>query len=98
MKKEQTIIAIREKFICKVQEGLYVQCPEATTEDLLRYLSERRVIKFVEMKRYVVAKAFEEYQRNGYTITKAVRELAAEYGLAESELWTIRKEHQNRFE
>ena len=97
MSKERESV-IREKFTQHLLAELKEACPRPSRVDVLNYLSERQLIRFVEMKRYVVARELEVYQGKGYTITQAIKELSAAYGFAESELWTIRKDHQRRFE
>lgn len=89
---------IKEKFKQHLLAELKAARPRASQKALLTYLSDRQLIRYVEMKRYVVARELEAYQRKGYTITQAIKELATTYGFAESELWTIRKDHQRRFD
>ena len=97
MSKERELV-IREKFTQHLLGELKGAHPKPSCTDVLTYLSERQLIRFVEMKRYVIARELEAYQGKGYTITQAIKELSAIYGFAESELWTIRKDHQRRFE
>lgn len=73
--------------------------PNATKQGLLDYLYQHRFIPTKEMKRYVILELFDElYQENNCHTTHTVMDISNRMQIGTTTIWTVLKDHKNRYQ
>lgn len=68
-------------------------------EHFLDYLLEHQLIDDITVRRYTIIKEFEkEYPKHNGHKTQTVYTIANKFNVSDRTVWTVLKDHQNRFD
>lgn len=89
---------LAQEFKARLLKNYTDEFPNASTTDLLNYLSQHQFIPTKEMKRYVILELFDQlYPENDCHTTHTVLDIANKMQIGTTTIWTVLKDHKNRY-